>query len=354
MNELQVETLKLSPAVIEFNHKDIEKELQENLAKYEGLTFTSDATSEIRSTLAELRKGKKAVDDYRKAVKKELNEPVKEFESKCKELDRYFEDVITPLDSQLKTFVERERAEKLAKLEDAKKEYISIHGLNDEYVERIEIEDRFLTKSVSLKVASESIEFQVKNLKMEQDKLESDKEVITTTIKLVNAENDMSFSIDAYLRLLEFDSVDYIKKQIENDVKKEVSRREEQAKAEQERKEKEEKERAERERIEKKRVEEAERERVEKEQQEKEVVAQEKNEEPIAEDEPYIQVIANENGEIIGVPTEDIEKDPFESMDDPFASEEVVKIYEVVGTDEEHEALEMYLNRIGLEWNVNE
>lgn len=346
MNELQVETLKLSPAVIEFNHKDIEKELQENLAKYEGLTFTSDATSEIRSTLAELRKGKKAVDDYRKAVKKELNEPVKEFESKCKELDRYFDDVITPLDSQLKTFVERERAEKLAKLEGAKNEYISIHGLNDEYVDRVEIEDRFLTKSVSLKVASESIEFQVKNLKMEQDKLESDKEVITTTIKLANAENDMNFSIDAYLRLLEFDSVDYIKKQIENDVQKEVSRREEQAKAEQLRKEKEEQERKELEdRLATKNQKELEEQKAVDDMEEE--VMNSMADAIAGASEPSIEAITKDNEEFIGVPFED-----FEHMDDPFSSEEVVKNYEVVGTDEEHEALEKYLNRIGLEWTI--
>lgn len=239
MNELQVETIKLKPAVIEFNHKEIEKELRKNLSKYEGLTFTSDATTEIRSTLAELRKGKRAVDDYRKKVKKELNEPVKAFEDTCKELNSYFDDVISPLDEQLKAFVEQERAEKLEQLEKARDEYIATHELADEYVDRIVIEDSYLTKSTSLKVASEGIEFQVKNLKMEQTQLETNKEVIETNVKLANSENDMNLTAEPYLRLLEFDDVEVVKRQIEKDVVKEMGRRKEQERLEQLRRERE-------------------------------------------------------------------------------------------------------------------
>lgn len=239
MNELQVETIKLKPAVIEFNHEEIEEELRKNLAKYEGLTFTSDATTELRKVRSELNKGKNAVDEYRKKVKRELNEPVKAFEDTCKELNTRFDNVIKPLDAQLKAFVEQERAEKLEQLEKARDEYIIEHGLADEYVDRIEIEDSFLNKSTSLKMASESIEFQVKNLKMEQEKFEADKEVISTTVKLANAENELSFSTDAYLRLLEFDDVEVVKRQIEKDVVKEMGRRKEQERLEQLRRERE-------------------------------------------------------------------------------------------------------------------
>lgn len=326
MNELQVKTIEMKPAVIEFNHENIEKELQESLKKYDGLTFTSDASTELRSTLAELRKGKKAVDEYRKKIKRELNQPVLEFEEKCKSLNKYFDEVINPLDEQLKTFVEQERAEKLEKLEIARDEYIEKHELNEEFAEQVEIKDRFLTKSVSLKSASESIEFQVKNLKEEQNRLENDKKVLTQSVEMANERNDLGFSADAYIRLLEFDDLATVHAQLNKDVDKEFKRRAE--------KERQEKERAEQEHIK---------------QQKKEKFdgAMKKVEEVV--NDTSVDAIAKENEEIIGVPFEPLD-DPFESMDDPFAEVDNLRRYELTGTEGQFEELEKAFKNIGLEW----
>lgn len=347
MNELQVKTIELKPAIIQFNHVEIEKELRKNLAKYEGLTFTSDATTEIRSTLAELRKGKKAVDDYRKEVKKELNEPVKAFEDQCKALNTYFDNVITPLDDQLKIFTERERAEKLDKLLIAKDEYIQKHELGGEYVDRIEMEDQYLNKSMSLKMASEAIEFQVKNLKMEQDRLESDKKVIIKSIELANERNDLGFSADAYIRLLEFDDLGTVHGQLNKDIDKELERRTEKKRQEELRKEQEEQDRIENER--KLEQEKEEQEQAEKfnEQMEAITEAVADDPEPVPSD-PFLNM--NEMGQPTSVEV------PFMDMDDPFADDEptLMKNYEVIGTAEELEQLEQAMNQIGLEWTVIE
>src|SRR5690625_4246315 len=85
MNELQLETIKLIPATIEFNKESIIDELNETLKKYENLVFTEENTAEIRKVLAELRKGKTAADKFRLAKKKEALEPVTEFENDVKE-----------------------------------------------------------------------------------------------------------------------------------------------------------------------------------------------------------------------------------------------------------------------------
>lgn len=335
MNEIQVQTIKKKPAEIEFNHKDIEAELQSNLKKYEGLTFTSDSTAELRSTLAELRKGKKAVDDYRKKTKKELNEPVKQFEDTCKHLNNYFDEVIAPLDKQLKTFVEQEKEEKLTKLEVIKKEHIETHKLSEDYTDQVVIEDSYLAKSMSLKMASESIEFKVKNLKMEQDKRKADKEVVTTNVKLANSENQLSLSAEAYVRLLEFDDVEDVKKQIETDAERAVKKRIEQ----------EEKERVEEERKEKKRIE-----------REKQIAIEDakrieaKKQLNVEQDKQEVIIPDREEYEAMPLNTAPIIDDlPFGDI-----GGYLDKVYSVHATDEEHEKIKTFLFNLDVVVNIDE
>lgn len=354
MNELQVKTIELEPAVIKFNHTDIERELQKNLAKYEGLTFTSESTTELRSTLADLRKGKKAVDEYRKKIKRELSAPIKNFEDTCKHLNEYFNDVIEPLNDQLKHFVAEERASKLKELEKVKAELIEKHDLNTEYVDRVEIQETFLAKSTSMKTATDSIEFQIKNLKMEQDKKAADKKVVESTAKLANAENDMSLSVEAYLTLLETKNLEEVETMINSHIEGEVKRREEEKAKQEAKRIEEERLRAEQEARRVKEEQEAKRieeERIKAEQEEEKEVEPEIVEE-VTYKAPPIEVTA---------PIEDIQESV--SIDDlPFGDisdgeitdfEPMSEVsYKVVATNEDHEALMDYMKRNGIEFQI--
>lgn len=226
MNELQVKTLEIEPAKINFNHEQIEKELDETLKKYNDLVFTEDSTTDLRSTLAYLRKGKNAINRYRIDTKKELNIPVNEFEEKCKSIESKFDSVIDPLNEQLKEFVERERAEKLKQLEAVKAELLDEYELDDDYAEQVEIDDSFLAKSTSIKTATDSIKFTIENLKMKQDKEKADKQTIEMAVRLANSENDLSLTAEPYIRLLEFDEVEVVQSQIEKHVQNAVEERE--------------------------------------------------------------------------------------------------------------------------------
>lgn len=327
MNELQVQTIKKEPAVIEFNHENIERELQENLKKYEGLTFTSESTTELRGTLAELRKGKKAVDEYRKKIKRELNQPVLKFEEKCKSLNKYFDEVINPLNDQLKAFVEQERQDKLDGLIIVRNDLIKEYGLDKEFADQVEIDDSLLAKSVSDKVAKESIEFMIKNLKMEQDKRAADIEVIETNVKLANAENDLNFSVDAYTRLLDYYDMDELKEQIFNDAQSAVEEREEKEQAEQERIEREKQ---------------AELERIEQENNERVEVEQKTTQEPVIEE--YSNV-SDESEVVEEAPFSD---DPF--LDDPFANEDITRTISVTCTDDVFNKLIDFMDDNNIDW----
>src|SRR5699024_10112365 len=80
------------------------------------LTFTESETPEIRKTLAELRKGAKAVDRYRIDTKKELSEPITEFEKKCKEIVKKFDERIGSRDEQLKDYEKQWKEKRIVKV----------------------------------------------------------------------------------------------------------------------------------------------------------------------------------------------------------------------------------------------
>lgn len=222
MNELQVKTIELEPAKIKFNHEEIEKDLEKNLQKYNGLTFTEDDASECKKTIAELRKGKKAVDEYRKQKKKELTSPVAEFENKCKSLNQKFDEVINPLVEQHNEFEEKRKSEKRETVEQAISEAIEEYDLLEKYATQMIVEDAFLAKSKTLKSIKEELEMQAQHLKMQQDKEESDKQAIQSTVQYANSEYGVNLSESAYIRLLEFESVSDIKTKIMDDSHKAV------------------------------------------------------------------------------------------------------------------------------------
>lgn len=334
MNELQVKTIEIQPAVIEFNHEEIEKELEANLKKYEGLVFSEENATDLRKTIAELRKGKNAVDRYRIDTKKKLNEPVTEFEKKCIELNMRFDNVITPLVEQQKEFEEKRRAEKLKEVEAIRLEHIENYGLAEEYHNQVTIDDSMLTKSASIKQVRDTLEFQVQKLKNEQDKKESDIQLINTTVELANAKNELGFSADAYVRLLEFKPVEEITKQVELDAENEVNKR----KIEQESKERREREKqAELERIERELVE--------------SIKEEEKAQEQPAIEREYEQVplsSAPASKSVDDIPFAD---DPF--LDDPFKEEPVLtKVYKVSATKDTLKTIEGHLDDIGIEFEV--
>lgn len=224
MNEIRVETIEMELPKITFNHKEILEDLEVNLKKYDNLTFTEKQTPELRKTIAELRKGIKAVEDYRKSTKKELSEPIKTFESKCKEITSHFSDRVNKLNEQLTLYEEQRKEKKRIKIQEIIANTLNETVLEQKYADKLVVEDEFLNKSMSIKEITETIQFVANNLKMTQEKEYADKEMIETFIKLKNSEHDMNIPIEPYISRLEFESHTDVKNAIENDVKRELNR----------------------------------------------------------------------------------------------------------------------------------
>lgn len=221
MNQLQIKINNFTPAKVDFNYEQIEAFLNETLKKYKGLVFTEETVQECNKTIAELRKGKRSLDDFRKKTKKELTKSVTEFENQCKELYKKFDEVIDPLVEQSDFFEEQRRNEKRQKIQKIVDELIQEQGLNEKYAQMLVIEDQYLNKSKTLKSIREELTITAETLSIQQDKEEADKELIKTKVELANAKYNVNLSETPYIRLLEYENVEDIETKIMLDAERE-------------------------------------------------------------------------------------------------------------------------------------
>lgn len=101
MNEIT----KVQPAVISFDYPSAEQVLNEMLKPWEGLTPESADSIDIKQakkSRAELNKMKKELEDARKAVKREVNQPYDEFAAQVKTLVATIDQYCSVLDESVK------------------------------------------------------------------------------------------------------------------------------------------------------------------------------------------------------------------------------------------------------------
>lgn len=224
MNELQVQTIEKTPAKIVFNFDELSAVLDEQLAKYEGLEFTEKKVKELKETITELNKGKKSLDDYRKATKKELSVSIADFEAKCKNLSNKFDDVIKPLKEQADEFEDKRKDEKREKIQLIVDELIEKEGLNEKFSSQLIIEDSYLNKSTTMKSIREDLETNAHHLGISQDKEDSDKQIIKMTVEIANERYGVELLDSTYIRLLDFKGIEEIKPLILEDAQDEAEK----------------------------------------------------------------------------------------------------------------------------------
>lgn len=103
------------PGEISCNFAEVKAKLSESLAVYRGMIFTEENKSAAKNTVAELRKEKKALADRVKAVKAEYMKPFDTFTDQAKELSDLFDEPIGFIVEQLEDF-ERRRVEEKKKV----------------------------------------------------------------------------------------------------------------------------------------------------------------------------------------------------------------------------------------------
>ncbi len=113
---LELKIGEFNPVAINFNYSELKKGIAEKTAPYKGLIVTEDAIPVAKTDLANLRKLEKAIDDRRKAVKKEYNAPYMAFEAQIKDILSDIQAAEGNIDGQIKDFERRADEEKLGRI----------------------------------------------------------------------------------------------------------------------------------------------------------------------------------------------------------------------------------------------
>lgn len=99
------------------NFAEVEAYIKERLKEYDGAIFTEESKGYAKKELAKLRAEKKELNDNLRDAKKKYMAPWDTFEPKVKELINLFDEPITLIDGQVKAFEEDRIAQKKALIE---------------------------------------------------------------------------------------------------------------------------------------------------------------------------------------------------------------------------------------------
>lgn len=110
--ELATREQDFSNLKIVFNHEELKTEIAEAVQKYKNIVYTDENIGAAKEKRAELRKFVEGLEERRKIVKKLCMMPYEEFDGKMKELTALVNEPINLIDSQVKDYENRQKAEK--------------------------------------------------------------------------------------------------------------------------------------------------------------------------------------------------------------------------------------------------
>jgi len=110
MSEFQVSIKQ--PVIISGNFEEMQQELSNMMQAYAGLEVTEENLPERKKDIATLRKIKSAIEDKRKAAKKDYEKPFKAFEAECKKLTGIIDKEIDRINADMDVYEQKRKADK--------------------------------------------------------------------------------------------------------------------------------------------------------------------------------------------------------------------------------------------------
>lgn len=205
--------VQFTPTEIVINgKKELEQAVKQYADKYKDIAVTSATESDSKKILAELRKTSNELDNKRKLVKREYQEPLLDFEADIKAMQSQLSAVIEPIDTGIKELTEQHRNERKQEVTYLISEMAPNYGVKES---DIEIDPTWLNKTTSKKKILDGIAVAMTQLKHQRDALDKSKLVVSQYAKAKGIEPD------GWLELLDQGKeIDYIFKQIDNAVSK--------------------------------------------------------------------------------------------------------------------------------------
>lgn len=291
-------TVTQTPAEIKYDFDTAKKAIISRLDEFKGAVFTEESKKIAKTELAVLRKEKAAFSDRVKEVKAEYMKPYNDFEVKAKELIALYDEPITLIDGQIKEFEEKRKNEKRE----------LINGVYSEIASDV---SDIIPLSRIYNPKWENATYKEKDIRKDITEAAVSAQNAISTIKAMGSP-DEDEAIKRYKRSLDItDAISFITERAR--VRADALRREE------EKKKREEEERIRRE----------ERERIEAERKHQEEIQREKEEAAKAAAEEVI-----------------------DSLSPKLTGESNLYEYRISLTADAKEKLEMYLDSVGIEWEL--
>jgi len=201
MNDLQVKVLEVTPAVVKFNFEQLKTEAEKIASEYKGLVFTAETVKEGKKVVAELRKVKKNINDFKVKTKKELTASVKTFEEQCKDLMATFDEPLEFIDNQMKHFEENRISELLDYIRNQFDELYTLYNVEDRF-RKYEVEKSWTNVTKKKGDLAKEMDAIAKTCEFEQKEYYNMIEFIDMSVKVANADHELNVKLspDAFRR----------------------------------------------------------------------------------------------------------------------------------------------------------
>ena len=196
--ELRVNEYQI-PAPITFNYEELKQGFIEKTAMYTNLVYTDEQIKEAKTDRASLNKLKTALNDERKRLEKEYMQPFNDTKAKFNELIALIDEPVAAIDSQVKAYEEKQREEKLQKIN----EYIEEVEKNLPDGVHIPIDCKWLNASVSMKSIKSEIDAKVEQIQNDLATLQNLPEFGFEATEVYKTTLDMNKALNEGKRLSE-------------------------------------------------------------------------------------------------------------------------------------------------------
>ncbi|MCH8624533.1 DUF1351 domain-containing protein [Lactiplantibacillus plantarum] len=179
-------TVDYQPVPIKINNLEgLQASIAQYVSRYSNLVITEDNVTDSKQVRAKLNKLKKALDDRRKEIKRNYNQPLREFETEVKKLEASIDMIIDPIDEGLGELEVQRREQRKADVMDLIAEMAPNYDVG---VDEIEFDHRWLNKSISNKQITQEVASSMTVVKQAKDKLATAATMITKYAQAVDVD----------------------------------------------------------------------------------------------------------------------------------------------------------------------
>lgn len=159
--ELKVKDITI-PEAPSFNYEELKEGLMEKASLYASMVYTDEQIRDAKADRANLNRLKKALNDERIRREKEYMQPFNDFKAKITEIIGIIDKPITVIDKQIKSFEERQKAEKFESIKAYWNE-CRLDIFDEDDLMKI-FNEKWLNTSVSMKTIQEAIDAKMKQI----------------------------------------------------------------------------------------------------------------------------------------------------------------------------------------------